>query len=63
MVLVAAVAVLGLASCKKDYTCECDNGEITITEKYQDTKKKDAKESCEALDETYGSSTTCELVK
>jgi len=68
--LVAGIALFAMASCKKDYTCECtsntngveaDAASITIKE----TKKK-AKVACEATSgsATVGSTTiktTCKL--
>lgn len=47
---VAAIFVLGLSSCKKDYTCTCtypsgDPESVT----YKDVKKKDAEDACDAL--------------
>lgn len=46
---VAAIATLGLASCKKDYTCECvvDGKTVSTTEGYKSMKKKDAEAKCE----------------
>jgi len=50
--LIAAVAGLAMASCKKDYTCTCtvpasgsDPAE-TYTYELKDVKKKDAKDAC-----------------
>ena len=59
----AAVAVLSLASCKKDYTCECtwnvNDTAMDYSFEIKDAKKADAEEAC-----TYnvpGSSVSCEL--
>jgi len=64
----AGVAMLALASCKKDYTCECTvtaNGiSIPYTAEFKDAKKKDAKEACDALQTTYsagGATASCTL--
>lgn len=49
-VLFAAVAVLALASCKKEYTCECTTsltGSATTSGKTEKLSKKDAKAACE----------------
>lgn len=60
----AAVAVLSLASCKKDYTCDC----VTKMEGFadqeasypiKDAKKKDAEDACDKLQ--VSSMVTCTL--
>ena len=61
----AAFAVLGLASCKKDYTCECtttgSGTSITQTTTINGTKK-DAKTACENGSSTVmGITTTCKI--
>ena len=38
----AAMIVLSVASCKKDYTCTCTVFGITVSQDYNDLKKKDA---------------------
>lgn len=47
-IVVAALAVLALASCKKDWTCVCSD---SYSEEYSYTihnrKKRDAKNQCE----------------
>ena len=65
VLLIAAVAGLSFASCKKDYTCECTisgngvSGSTTATIK--DTKKK-AKDACEkGSSEVMGTTTTCKI--
>lgn len=63
----AAVAMIALASCKKDYTCDCEitmNGETTdMSIPIKDAKKKDAQDACDAAETTYanGGSASCEL--
>jgi len=64
MLLVAAVAGLALASCKKDYTCECttkdtSNGTVmgTSSVTIKDTKKK-AEDACNGKKATAGTLTT-----
>ncbi|MFN5786868.1 MAG: hypothetical protein ACK457_12955 [Flavobacteriia bacterium] len=60
-----AFAVLGLASCKKDYTCECTTtgGGTTITQSTTvNGTKKDAKAACENGSSTVlGITTTCTI--
>ena len=66
--LIAAVAGLAFASCKKDYTCECTTSDsadpsykITSSTTYK-AKKKDAEASCNGLKTTVGTiSTACSL--
>ena len=63
---VAAAAIFSLASCKKDYTCECTttmNGEVFATTSATITaKKKDAEASCNSGNITTGtSSVSCKL--
>ena len=43
LVLLGAVAIVALSSCKKDYTCKCDGYEYTILE----SKSSAAKTVCE----------------
>lgn len=47
-VFFAAVAVLALASCKKDYSCECTYDSNKYTYELKDVKKSDAKDACNA---------------
>ena len=64
---VLAIAVLGvfvLASCKKDYTCECTVDGEKLTIPLNGYKKKDAESSCDAAQTTYSnadSGATCTL--
>ena len=59
IMLVAAVAVCVLSSCKKDYTCECtttDNGTVIQTVTYTGKMKKSDSESwCSANKVEVGS--------
>jgi hypothetical protein len=57
IILVAAVAMLALASCKKDRTCSCDftvsdsnfgNFSLSLDTVYTDMKKADAETLCES---------------
>ena len=58
----AAVAVISLSSCKKDYICECTfdqagiSGSATTT--ISDAKKSDAEDACNDLDAQSGYSCT-----
>lgn len=47
---VAGVFVLGMASCKKDYTCTCKSASSTdeLKYEYKGVKKKDAESTCDA---------------
>lgn len=46
--VLSALSVFALSSCKKDYTCECTSIGFNQPFKYEDYKKKDAVETCEA---------------
>ena len=49
-VLLAVAVVAILASCKKDYTCECTILGVTTPTEIKDAKKADAEDACNALD-------------
>ena len=57
IIALGCVAFFGLASCKKDYTCTCTipnplgGGDITQTYEYEDSKKGDAEDACDAQDQ------------
>lgn len=65
----AAMAMLVLASCKKDFTCECTadtngNGSTTTEYDFIDQKKSDAEEGCEAQEQNLKQvdpNASCEL--
>lgn len=65
VLFLGAFAVLGLASCKKDYTCECTSTTMGITTTSSTTikaKKDDAKTTCEKGSVSNGISTiTCAI--
>lgn len=66
VILFAAASLFVLASCKKDYTCECtykDGSGATQTDSfpYKNVKKKDAQDACETLNTLGGSDYNCEL--
>ena len=47
VLLVSAIAMLALASCKKDYTCECTLLGQTTETVLTDVSKKDATTACD----------------
>lgn len=51
-------AVLMLAACKKNYTCQCTNSNGTYDAGEIEATKNQAKKHCESLS---GGSTTCKL--
>ena len=62
--IVAVVASFGMVSCKKDYTCTCTAEGESETTVFKDTKKKDAKDACEAREALYtafGAAASCEI--
>lgn len=65
VILFAAAGMFVLASCKKDYTCECTstNGSTStsVSTTINDTKKN-AEQECEAQNESAGTySKTCKI--
>ena len=62
-VLFIAVAVLGLASCKKDYTCSCKGETESESETLTGKTKEEAKEICDAANLIYqsGDNGSCSL--
>ncbi len=65
IIAIAAMAVLVLSSCKKDYTCECTttgNGQTATASSTVKATKKDAKEACESgSSSASGYTTTCAI--
>jgi hypothetical protein len=65
ILFVVAISGLALASCKKDYVCECKmegvvSGEISET--LTKMKKKEAEDKCKSYNEkTDDQTTTCTL--
>jgi len=49
VILIAAVGMMALVSCKKDYTCECNVDGEKYSYDMKDVKKSDAKDACDAL--------------
>lgn len=64
VLVLSAVAMIALASCKKDYTCECTteiNGEtLTSASEIKDAKKSDAEDACNEAD-AASPMVSCEL--
>ena len=59
---VAAIGMMSLASCKKDYTCECTIDGETVSTEMKDVKKKDAKNACDTWGSLYTlAGGSCEL--
>lgn len=65
IIIVSALAVFALASCKKDYTCECTStvgSETTTTSTTLNGKKKDVEAACTAGNSTLAlSNAKCEI--
>jgi len=69
LLFVAAIAVMGLSSCKKDYTCTCVISDssgyfptTTTTSTIPNTTKSKAEDACKAANSTIGTlSTSCNL--
>ncbi len=64
---VSAMALLSLASCKKDYNCECtyqDTGNTTITENktIKNATLSDAKKTCDSYESQGTVTKTCTLL-
>lgn len=63
--IVASLSIFVLASCKKDYTCECTTSGSGISATVSSTvkaTKKDAKEACEnGSSSVAGVTTTCKI--
>ncbi|TSJ45050.1 hypothetical protein [Fluviicola chungangensis] len=66
---VSAMALLGLASCKKDYDCECtyqNTGSTTTVTEHKTIKNSsldDAKKTCDGYESSDGTITkTCTLL-
>lgn len=61
-VVVAVVAVLALASCTKDWTCECSlNGTPVGSSTIKDKTKADAKTECESTGSVGAWTYDCEI--
>lgn len=52
LLLGAAITMLSVTACKKDYTCKCTGTGILITEvEYEKVKKDDAESSCKEVED------------
>lgn len=49
MLFIAAIAVAGLTSCKKDYDCTCNILGQTTVSPIQNVSKGDAEDACNAM--------------
>ncbi len=59
LLFVFAIAAIGsLASCKKDYTCECTLLGVSTSFEIEDSKKGDAEDAC---DDAQAGGADCEL--
>ena len=69
LVLLTAVAALGLASCKSNYSCDCTIGGVTTEgadAKLSKSEAEDAEAACNAADALVkfgGGDDKCEWVK
>ncbi len=61
ILLIAAAAILGFTSCKKNYHCQCSfNNKIQMVTDLGSQTKDDAKTQCDAYDSTVtGEKWTC----
>lgn len=51
---VAALGLISLTSCKKDYTCTCSGGSMTsIAYPFNKMKKSDAQSACDTYNATF----------
>lgn len=53
MLILAAISLAGLTSCKKDYTCDCSVLGSTIPVSIPNSTKDDAETTCDAARATY----------
>lgn len=64
ILLLCAILITGLSSCRKDRKCVCSEGDTEIyTANYTHVKKSEAKTYCQALQSTYstGSNINCKV--
>lgn len=43
----AALFIVGMASCKKDYTCTCTVSGVSVSSTIENVSKADAEEACD----------------
>ncbi len=58
--LVVAVGLF-LASCKKDWTCECTAGDFSHKSTIHDEKLKDAQDQCDSEGSVLGVDYECDI--
>jgi len=51
--LIGGVALISLASCKKDYNCSCTEDGFTFNYPINNAKKKDAEKVCDTWNTLY----------
>jgi hypothetical protein len=65
VMIFGAIALFGLSSCKKDWTCNCTikSGSVATKISYPLTNqtKSSASTNCDAFDTNFGENGTCEL--
>ncbi len=65
VVAIAVVGLVGLSSCKKDYTCECVTGDdpaVVTSSTIENKTLKDAKKACDNKSGTFaGVTRTCKI--
>jgi len=65
LLFVFAIAAVGsLASCKKDYSCDCTVAGIEQSAPIENAKKGDAEDTCDDIEANYkiaDSEASCEL--
>ena len=65
-IIVGALFVFGMASCKKDYSCDCILTNETSATQYDGYTKSDAEDGCSKCEETLkvtDSGASCTLTK
>lgn len=58
---IAALGLISLTSCKKDYTCECSMNGTVLSTTTLHAKKSDAKSACSASSSVGGTTISCAL--
>jgi len=65
LIIFAAVLLFGLTSCKKDYTCKCEDSDGNVSvQTLQNVSKDDAEEICDDVENNnpFGASQECEVL-
>lgn len=56
------IIAISFSSCKKDWLCECISDSREVRAGFIDTKRKDAKDACDQIKNSFsGSAVTCTL--